>query len=447
MIAEASAGLYDTGYEKFSRLQILTIAELFVGRKPLGSPGIPVRDNRRASSYWRIMQDDFFASIPVFDSFEHIVDPAFYRPLPEHWFIGFTDVVESGRAVAAGRYKAVNMAGVAAIAAVSNALDGRPFPFAFGGDGATLAISQADEPRARSALAATARWASDELGLELRAALVPVGEVRKAGHDVTAARYAPSPDVDYAMFSGGGVGWVERQAKSGLYAVEPAPSGVQPDLTGLSCRFGETPTRRGVIASVIVQPSDDAGGDAAAFRKLILDILALTADPKRAGHPLPDNGPPLTWPPVGLELEVAARANHGLPKLVERAGRLAYTFFVWTLFKLDLRLGGFQASRYRRELVANADFRKFDDGLKLTLDCTPDLADELEAMLGRAEDEGLARYGMHRQTSAQVTCISPVPTLAQHIHFVDGAGGGYTAASRAIKEDARRTGTKAARNH
>jgi hypothetical protein len=375
------------------------------------------------------MQDDYFASIPVFDSFEHIVDPAFYRPLPELWFIGFTDVVESGRAVAEGRYKAVNMAGVAAIAAVSNALDAKAFPFAFGGDGATLAISRADEPRARAALAATARWARDELGLELRAALVPVGDVRRAGHDVTAARYAPSPDVDYAMFSGGGIGWVERQAKANRYAVEPAPAGVQPDLTGLSCRFGETPTRRGVIASVIVQPV----GDAAAFRKLILDILALTADPKRAGHPLPDEGPSLAWPPAGLELEVAARASHGLPRLVERTGRLAYTFFVWTLFKLDLRLAGFQASRYRRELAANADFRKFDDGLKLTLDCTTDLADELEVMLARAEDEGLARYGMHRQTSALVTCISPVPTRADHVHFVDGAGGGYTAASRGIK--------------
>jgi hypothetical protein len=403
-----------------------------------------VRDNRPASAYWQTMQDDYFASIPVFDSFEHIVDPAFYRPLPEHWFVGFTDVVESGRAVAAGRYKAVNMAGVAAIAAVSNALDEKPFPFAFGGDGATLAISQADEPRARAALAATARWASDELGLELRAALVPVGEVRKAGHDVTAARYAPSPDVDYAMFSGGGVGWVERQAKSGRYAVDPAPPGVHPDLTGLSCRFGETPTRRGVIASVIVQP---VAGDAAAFRTLILAVLALTTDPDRAGHPLPDNGPPLDWPPVGLELEVAARASHGLPKLVERTGRLAYTFFVWTMFKLDLRLGGFQASRYRRELVANADFRKFDDGLKLTLDCTPDLADELETMLASAQDEGLARYGMHRQASALVTCISPVPTLAHHVHFVDGAGGGYTAASHGMKEDAGRTGTKAAQNH
>jgi site-specific DNA-methyltransferase (adenine-specific) len=35
MIAEAaSAGLYDTGYGKFPKLQIVTIAELFAGKKP-----------------------------------------------------------------------------------------------------------------------------------------------------------------------------------------------------------------------------------------------------------------------------------------------------------------------------------------------------------------------------------------------------------------------------
>jgi hypothetical protein len=53
---------------------------------------------------------------------------------------------------------------------------------------------------------------------------------------------------------------------------------------------------------------------------------------------------------------------------------------------------------------------------------------------------------MHRQASALVTCISPVPTASDHIHFVDGAGGGYTAAARAIKDEAP-SGTKAAQNH
>ena len=390
------------------------------------------------------MNDDFFASMPVFESFERIVEPALYRSLPEHWFIGFTDVVDSSRAVADGRYKAVNMAGVAAIAAVSNALDGKAFPFAFGGDGATLAIAGDDAPRARAALAATARWAKDELKLELRAALVPVATVRAAGHDVTVARYAPSPDVDFAVFSGGGVGWVEHQVKAGRHGIEPAPRGVHPDLTGLSCRFGETAARRGLIASVIVLPA--RGGETASYHKLVLDVLALTADPKRAGHPLPDMGPPFDWPPRGLEMEVSARASRGWPKLAERAFLYAFTLLAWTIFRFNLRIGGFEAGRYRRELVANADFRKFDDGLKLTLDCTPDLADELEALLAQARKDGIVQFGLHRQASALVTCISPVPTASDHIHFVDGAGGGYTAAARAIKDEAP-SGTKAAQNH
>ena len=36
------------------------------------------------------------------------------------------------------------MAGAAVIAAVTNALDGREFPFVFGGDGASFAVSPGD---------------------------------------------------------------------------------------------------------------------------------------------------------------------------------------------------------------------------------------------------------------------------------------------------------------
>ena len=53
------------------------------------------------------------------------------------------------------------MAGAAVIAAVTNALDGREFPFVFGGDGASFAISPDDLARARDALAATATWVGE----------------------------------------------------------------------------------------------------------------------------------------------------------------------------------------------------------------------------------------------------------------------------------------------
>ena len=61
-----------------------------------------------------------------------------YRPLPDDWVVGFSDVVGSTEAIAKGRYKAVNMVGAGVIAAVANALERRPFPFVFGGDGASF---------------------------------------------------------------------------------------------------------------------------------------------------------------------------------------------------------------------------------------------------------------------------------------------------------------------
>src|SRR5437763_15989813 len=213
--------------------------------------------------------DGFYGSIPVFRGFSSLMDPKLYSRLPDDWVIGVADIVESTKAIAAQRYKAVNMAGAAVIAAVTNALEGREFPFVFGGDGASFAVAPGDLDRAREALAATATWVREDLDLKMRVALVPVSAIRAQGFDVRVARFGPSPNLSYAMFSGGGLGWAEAAMKRGEIAVEAAPRGTQPDLSGLSCRFEEIPAARGIILSVLVVPAPDA--DAAAFRKLIED--------------------------------------------------------------------------------------------------------------------------------------------------------------------------------
>ena len=188
---------------------------------------------------------DFYAGLPVFTGFASVADPTLYQPLPEGWLVGLSDIVDSTDAIAAGRYKVVNTAGAAVIAAVTNALQGRPFPFVFGGDGASFAVAPDCEGLARAALSATAAWVRDDLGLELRIALVPVEAIRARGHDVRVARFAPSPDVSYAMFSGGGLAEAERALKRGEIAIPAAPPGTRPDLTGLSCRWEEFSRRAG----------------------------------------------------------------------------------------------------------------------------------------------------------------------------------------------------------
>src|SRR5216683_2697792 len=369
--------------------------------------------------------DTFYGSIPVFRGFTKLMEPSLYSPLPADWTVGVADIVESTKAIADRRYKAVNMAGAAIIAAVTNALEGREFPFVFGGDGASFAVSPGDLARAREALAATAIWVNEDLDLAMRVALVPVAAIRAQGLDVRVARFGPSANLSYAMFSGGGLGWAEAAMKRGEFAVAPAPPGAQPDLSGLSCRFEEIPSARGLILSVLVVPARDA--DPLAFRKLIEDIIALVERSPDAGRPVPPGGPPLKWPPAGVEFE--ARAARGGPLLKRRAFVLANTLLVYVIMRFGISVGGFVPKTYVQQVVENSDFRKYDDGLRMILDCTPELERALTERLAAAASSAVARYGLHRQDAAMMTCFTPSALRSDHVHFIDGARGGYASAA------------------
>jgi len=376
--------------------------------------------------------DTFYGSIPVFRGFTRLMEPALYAPLPNDWSVGVADIVESTKAIAARRYKAVNMAGAAVIAAVTNALQGREFPFVFGGDGASFAVAPDDLDRARAALAATATWVRDDLDLVLRVALVPVSSIRAQGLDVRVARFGPSPNLSYAMFSGGGLGWAEAAMKRGAFLVEPAPPGTQPDLSGLSCRFEEIPAARGLILSVLVMPA--AGSDPAAFRQVIEDIIGLVERSPDAGRPVPSGGPPLRWPPQGLDFEARARRGGSLAR--RRAYVLGRTLFAYVIMRFGIKVGGFVPQSYTRQVVENSDFRKYDDGLRMILDCTAELESELTKRLLAAAAAGVVRYGLHRQDAAMMTCFTPSAMRADHVHFIDGARGGYASAATALKATA-----------
>jgi hypothetical protein len=370
----------------------------------------------------------FYAALPVFDSFARLTDPTIYAPLPDSWVLGLADIVKSTAAIEAGQYKIVNTAAASVIVAIANALKDNDFPFTFGGDGASFALPPHHAGLARETLSAVAAWVRDEFGLTLRVALAPISELRSQGFDVRVARFGVSPDVSYAMFTGGGLAYAEQRMKAGAYAVEPGPKGTMPDLTGLSCRFDEIAAEQGVILSLIVTPVP--GADQAAFAKLVADILSAVENAPQAGRPVPVGGPPMRWPPAGFSVEARTLAGAGLSK---RIRLLARTLVSHLIFRTGIRIGGFDPARYRKQLVDNTDFRKFDDGLRMTLDCAPALANRLEGILARAERDGIARSGTHRQSAALMTCFVPSPTRSDHIHFVDGAMGGYAAAAQVIK--------------
>jgi len=236
--------------------------------------------------------------------------------------------------------------------------------------------------------------------------------------------------VSYAMFTGGGASWAEAEMKAGRYAVPPAPSGARPDLTGLSCRWNPIEARHGDIVSIIAIPAEGGGGDA--FQAVVSDIVALAGEQERGGHPVPRSGPDIGFSTAGIENETRAMAPKGR-RLRAKAWILGQTALLWVLAKLERPLGSFDARRYRAEVASNSDFRKFDDGLKMTVDLDEAGFGKIEKRLQEAERAGIARFGLHRQSSALMTCIVASPMQRDHIHFVDGAAGGYAMAAANLK--------------
>jgi hypothetical protein len=200
------------------------------------------------------------------------------------------------------------------------------------------------------------------------------------------------------MFSGGGVAWAEAALKRGEFAVRPASPGTRPDLTGLSCRFQEIKATHGLILSLLALPR--LGADPADFHALTENIVMLVEQSPDAGRPVPAGGPGMRWPPPGAELEVRTAKGD---RRFRRVAVLAKTFISFLIMHFGIRIGNFVPATYLRQVVENSDFRKYDDGLRMVIDCTADLAEALDRRLEAASK--IANYGLHRQEAAIMTCF------------------------------------------
>jgi hypothetical protein len=84
-------------------------------------------------------------------------------------------------------------------------------------------------------------------------------------------------------------------------------------------------------------------------------------------------------------------------------------------------------------MSTHADYRKFDDMLRLVLDLNIQQKSQLENFLDLEYKQGHIFYGLHSSSHALMTCMVFSATQGKHLHFVDGAEGGYALAALQIK--------------
>ncbi len=384
------------------------------------------------------MTEQFYDRLASFSEFATFADFAHYVPLPTDWYVVITDVRGSTQAILNGQYKQVNAMGAASIMALLNATNPIPVPYVFGGDGATVCVPPSRKTAVKSALAATRKMAHDDFKLDLRIGMVSMAEIAAAGYQVMVGKYQPSPHYQQAMFLGDGLAYAEDLIKDKaadnpyLLADDIAPDG---SFEGFECRWNEIPSPYEETVAILVKVINaDSTAEREIYTAVSQGILDIYGQEPETHHPIRDENLSLSLSLQTLGGETVIRTAFQ-PKWK----RILYQFKLWGLVLLGkyLMARGVQTETtdwgaYRQMLIANSDYRKFDEVLRMVLSGTAVQRQQLRDLLEKWRQDGTIIYGIHASKGALMTCLIS-DYAANHVHFLDGSSGGYALAAKEMK--------------
>jgi hypothetical protein len=371
----------------------------------------------------------FYQDLAAFHAFGRLVDRRFYSRVPSDWLIVITDVKGSTQAIESGRYRDVNTIGVAVIATVQNLLGDIKFPFVFGGDGATLVSPPLRLDVVKGALAGLRRLARDNFGLELRVGLIAVGAVEARGVVLEVAKYELVPGKAIAMFRGGALTLADELIKHDQERFEVQSNAVSaPDLSGLSCRWNAIPSKKGKVLSLLIR-AEGVSPDRT-YRHILNTFDEILHGRVDGSNPVALDM--MSYKSVAELFREERRLHDSVwsPALWYRAVEIVAAVFI---FRHGLHPLFFSPQRYAQSMHDHSDFLKFDDMLRMTLDVTPAEADAIETFLLNLWRAGHIRYGLHVSEASLMTCLVQTLNEGGHLHFIDGEGGGYAMAAKAMK--------------
>jgi hypothetical protein len=370
---------------------------------------------------------NFYSQITPFSNFNDLSNDKFYVPAPQDWIVLITDIGGSTQAIKEGRYKDVNMIGAASIVCVRKALQSQEFAYAFGGDGSTFLIPAEQSQVAIDALNSLKDFAQKSFDLKLRVGAVTVSELVKNQNRVEVARFSISKDQSIATFRGDGFTIAEKWIKSMPERYETrAKNKTEADLSGLSCRWKPIQNHRGTILSLIVKSRmegfDLYSSILKAFEKILPEGLEAhnpTLSPKKEYRSLRDSvsGDKKIFP-LGFKNKVEWLSELAFAQLMFRTGLIK--FFP-------------KVQNYRNDIPSHSDYKKFDDVLRMTIDCSKEQAKEILSYLQSLYEQKQIFYGTFESSTALMTCFVETIDPGNHIHFIDGNNGGYAQAAVQLK--------------
>ena len=359
--------------------------------------------------------------------------PKKFHGVPRDWHILITDVMNSSNAVANGDHQSINLIATGSIVAVLNIAHEYEIeiPFFFGGDGATFILPQFLKEEVFAALKVYQANVVKEFDLLLRVGTVSVAEVYDANVQLKIAKAKVSSLYIIPVVLGEGLMFAENMIKSDSpNELAETDDPLILNLTGLQCRWDKIPPpethdevmsllvmsciegEQGKAFSKVMQLIDNVYGDIVTRRSISVPKLKLVTDLGR------------------IRKELRTRIDKTI---------LFSTVANWSKVVIGkLFFKTWKGKTYLKKLVDLTDNIVLDGKINTVISGTVAQRKELQKGLMELEEKGEIIFGFYISDSSIMSCYVQ-DMNEKHIHFVDGAGGGYTEASKFLKEKIRAT--------
>ncbi|MFW0718425.1 DUF3095 domain-containing protein [Pedobacter sp. N23S346] len=375
-------------------------------------------------------QDHFYSNLTIsrLNLSRLLLKKNLFSDVPEDWFVIITDIKSSTSAVDAGLHEDVNLIATGSIVTVLNIAFKADIlvPFFFGGDGATFIVPSSIVDDAMKALLKYRANSLTNFNLELRTGIVSVKEIYDHGCLLKISRFNSGETFSIPIVLGDGLDYAEKLIKGDDYLLSGHDSTEEEiDLTGMQCRWDKIqPPENSEEVVTLIAIAQDSNKQAEVFSKIIqhLDQIYGSAEIRK-----PISIPKLIFRTSFNNLGKEMRHRLGKIKTFELIKNWFVNLYAFVYFRTD------SGKKYLQQLVEMSDTLVIDGRINTVITGTEKQRLVLQEALDRLETDGEISYGIYVSGESVMSCYVR-DFEDEHIHFVDGADGGYTKAAGVLKQ-------------
>jgi hypothetical protein len=349
-----------------------------------------------------------------------------FEKVPEDWNVIITDIRNSTLAVLDGSSQNVNLVATGSIVVVLNIAFKNKIsvPFFFGGDGATFIVPAAITDLVVKALLSFKENTKLNFGFDLRVGMVPVNKIYQQGCNLKLSKFNISEYFSIPILLGNGLEYAEKIIKGDDYLMADKMSPDELDLSGMQCRWDKIapPNESNEIVTLLIVAAPGAN-QANVFGKVMLLIDNI--------YGTQENRQPISV----SKLKLKTTFNRLKLEMFIRLGKIKFVQLIesWLVNLIGyFYLKSKKGKIYLDLLVKMSDTLVIDGKINTVISGTEAQRNRLITALDLLENESDIIYGIHISRESIMSCY--VRDMKDgHIHFVDGADGGYTMAAKVLK--------------